>query len=147
MRTAADIETGTQAQASGEYPMHLIGGIAVNTQTHAQRPLAAFSGLRVFALAGIGNPERFYQSLRQHNILLEPVTVGDHGVLSAAHWQALTEKSGAARPLLLTEKDAIKYPASENVWVVPVTADVSDVLWQRCSSVIKKRTGGDFAAE
>ena len=137
--TTSAKDEAIQVNGSGEYPMRLVGGIAVNTSTLEQRPLAAFSGLAVFALAGIGNPERFYQSLRQHKIVLELVPVGDHGVLSAAHWQALTEKNENSRPLLLTEKDAIKYPASENVWMVPVSADVSDELWRQCSSSLMQQ--------
>lgn len=136
--TAAENDAGTQGEGAGEYCMRLIGGLAVNTKTREQRALAAFADSPIYALAGIGNPERFYQTLRSHGIALEPLPVGDHGVLSDAHWQALTEKSATARPLLLTEKDAIKYSTSENVWTVPVSADVSDALWHQCSLAIKK---------
>ena len=123
-----------QIDDSSEYRMHLIGGIAVNTKTHERRALATFASTKVFALAGIGNPERFYQSLRQHGIMLEAVPVGDHGLLSDAHWQALSANSADQRPLLLTEKDTIKYPANENVWTVPVRAEISNELWRRVNS-------------
>ena len=127
----------SQIDDSGEFGMRLIGGIAVNTKTQERRALAAFAGKKVFALAGIGNPERFYQSLRQHGIVLEAVAIGDHGLLSDAHWLTITTNSADQRPLLLTEKDAIKYPASENAWTVPVRAELSAELWQRCCAVIK----------
>ena len=132
----ADANDATQAENAGEYVMHLLGGVAVNTKTQERRALAAFAGMRVFALAGIGNPERFYQSLRHHGIVVAPVHIGDHGILSNAHWQALTENA-APSALLMTEKDAIKYPASANAWVVPITADVSVELWRRCCAGIK----------
>ncbi len=128
----------TCAKDSGEYAMRLLGGIAVNTKTQEQRALAAFANMPVFALAGIGNPERFYQSLRHHGIVVEPICVGDHGILMDAHWQALTAHRATPHALLLTEKDALKYPASENAWAVPVSADVSIELWLRCSAAIKK---------
>ena len=132
----ADANDATQAENAGEYVMHLLGGVAVNTKTQERRALAAFAGMRVFALAGIGNPERFYQSLRHHGIVVAPVHIGDHGILSNAHWQALTENS-ALSALLMTEKDAIKYPARANAWAVPISADVSDELWRRCCAAIK----------
>ena len=119
---------------SGEYGMRLIGGFAVNTKTHERRALSTFANAPAVALAGIGNPERFYQSLCAHGVALEPFPVGDHGLLSAAQWQALTSNSTA---VLMTEKDAIKYPASEHVWAVPVRADLSHELWLRCFAAIK----------
>jgi len=135
--TLAQDATGAQTEHSGEFGMRLIGGVAVNTKTHERRALATFAGTNVFALAGIGNPERFYQSLRSHDILIEPVPVGDHGVLSQAHWHALSANSATPRAVLMTEKDAIKYPASENAWMVPVFAELSDELWLRCLAVLK----------
>ena len=136
--TAADATDVTQAENTGEYVMRLLGGVAVNTKTQERRALATFAGLRVFALAGIGHPERFYQSLRQYGIVVTPVPIGDHGILSDANWQALSENNVTPSTLLLTEKDAIKYRASENAWAVPINADVSVELWRRCYAAIKK---------
>ena len=123
---------------SGEYDMRLLGSVAVNTKTQERRALAAFADAPVYALAGIGNPERFYQSLRHQGIAIEPVPIGDHGLLSDAQWQVLTENTLTRRTLLMTEKDAIKYPASENAWTVPVSAELSAALWLRCCAAIKK---------
>lgn len=136
--TLAEDAASAQTEHSGEFGMRLIGGVAVNTKTHERRALATFAATNVYALAGIGNPERFYQSLRRHDILIEPVSVGDHGLLSDAQWQVLTENTSTRRTLLMTEKDAIKYPASENAWMVPVSAELSDELWLRCGAAIKK---------
>ena len=132
--TAAAKKDNAEAEYAGEYAMRLIGGFAVNTKTHERRALATFANAPVLALAGIGNPERFYQSLRQHGIVIEAVAVGDHGLLPDAHWQALIETPGA---VLMTEKDAIKYPANENVWAVPVRAELSAELWLKCASFLK----------
>ena len=136
--TKADDAPDTGSDNSGEYGMRLLGGVAVNTKTQERRVLAAFADAPVVALAGIGNPERFYQSLRHQGIALEPVPVGDHGLLSDAQWQVLTENTLTRHTLLMTEKDAIKYPASENAWMVPVRADLSAELWLRCCAEIRK---------
>ncbi len=79
--------------------------------------LDRFAGCKVWALAGIGHPERFLDTLRQAGI--EPVTVAvpDHGVTDLAR---LREK--ADWPILMTEKDAVKYPHCEDrsTWYLPV---------------------------
>ena len=135
--TATDESDCAHVESSGEYRMRLLGGYAVNTKTREQRALATFTGMPIYALAGIGNPERFYQSLRQQGITPKPVSVGDHGILSNARWQSLTTLSAMPSALLLTEKDAIKYPANENAWAVPVSAELSTELWVRCFAAIK----------
>lgn len=79
--------------------------------------LEAFRGRTVWAVAGIGNPERFYAVLAERGIEAEPVPVSDHGVVSL---EALAARR--AQPILMTEKDAVKYPAPVTVdaWYVPV---------------------------
>jgi tetraacyldisaccharide 4'-kinase len=110
---------------TGEFLMHLNGEFAVNTSTRAQKPLSEFSAVQ--ALAGIGNPERFYQSLRQRGLSVTAVPIGDHAQLCENAWQ----KVCAGLPLLMTEKDALKYPAHANAWSVPVSAEIDALLWER----------------
>ncbi len=85
-------------------------------------PLAHFSGQRVWAVAGIGNPQRFYDSLRNAGIEPMPVEIPDHG---RTDLQALSRES--AQPILMTEKDAVKYQPESNIdaWYLPVRARLS----------------------
>jgi tetraacyldisaccharide 4'-kinase len=122
----------------GEFAMTLIGDLAVNSKTGEQRALAAFRGAQVYALAGIGNPQRFYQSLSAHGIDVQPVPLGDHGVLSTAIWQRLTAANSTI-PLLMTEKDAVKYAAHESCWVIPISAQIDATLWQKCRAKTDSR--------
>jgi tetraacyldisaccharide 4'-kinase len=86
------------------------------------RALAAFAGHRVHALAGIGNPARFFNTLRAGR--LEPIEhpFPDHHRYIA---QDLRFDDGLA--LIMTEKDAVKCQAfaPENCWYLPVTATFS----------------------
>ncbi|MDH3977119.1 MAG: tetraacyldisaccharide 4'-kinase [Gammaproteobacteria bacterium] len=79
--------------------------------------LDSFCGRKVWAVAGIGNPDRFYQLLRQSGMKVFPVPVSDHGSVDL---QRLREEENW--PVLMTEKDAVKYPATHvtDVWWVPV---------------------------
>jgi tetraacyldisaccharide 4'-kinase len=83
-------------------------------------PLAAFAGVRVKAVAGIGHPARFFRMLTQHGIDVEPRPYPDHHRYSAADLAAW----GSA-PVLMTEKDAVKcrrLDPAPNLWMVPVRA-------------------------
>jgi tetraacyldisaccharide 4'-kinase len=94
----------------------LAGGDA---SAEAFRPLSAFAGQRVHAVAGIGDPRRFFAMLRAAGI--EPVEhpFPDHHALSV---DDLAFGDGA--PVLMTAKDAVKCRASADprLWEVPVSA-------------------------
>ena len=91
----------------------------------ARRPLAAFAGQPdVAAAAGIGNPERFFTTLRTQGIALAAtLPLPDHHDYARSPFQALT-----AQTILVTSKDAIKCAALRDarLWEVPVRAGFSD---------------------
>lgn len=99
----------------------LTGDAAVHLSTGEARALSSFSGARVWAVAGIGNPQRFYAQLQAAGIDPVPVPVPDHGRTDLV---ALARKDD--RPVLMTEKDAVKYRRSEHpsAWYVPVRVDM-----------------------
>jgi tetraacyldisaccharide 4'-kinase len=89
----------------------------------APQPLAAWRGRRVHAVAGIGNPARFFRDLRAHGLEVEEHAFPDHHALRAAELEF-----GDQLPVLMTEKDAVKCScfAAARLWCVPVTAQFSD---------------------
>lgn len=89
-----------------------------------KRGAADFSGQRLHALAGIGNPERFFMSLRQLGLKLESTrALPDHHAFSAEDLRVPT-----GEVLLLTEKDAVKCAAlaPADAWVLPVEACIDE---------------------
>lgn len=89
-------------------------------------PAAALHGQPLVALAGIGDPERFFSSLRELDLTFTARPFPDHHAYTLADLQA---PPGAA--LLLTEKDAVKcapllqaHPEqlTAPMWVLPVDA-------------------------
>jgi tetraacyldisaccharide 4'-kinase len=84
-----------------------------------QRPLAAFAGQRVHAVAGIGDPRRFFAMLRAAG--LDPVehAFPDHHAFSPGEL-----RFGDDAPVLMTSKDAVKCGAMADprLWEVPVLA-------------------------
>ncbi|MGR3913753.1 MAG: tetraacyldisaccharide 4'-kinase [Gammaproteobacteria bacterium] len=91
----------------------------------ATRALGDFAGMRAHAVAGIGNPGRFFRQLRAHGIDVVQHAFPDH------HHFAAADLAFAARgdTLLLTEKDAVKCApiiaagaARGAYWAVPLIA-------------------------
>lgn len=69
----------------------------------SRRPLAEYSGKPVIAAAAIGNPGRFFSLLREHGVVVEERALPDH-----ARFTPEAAGAGEGRPVLMTEKDAVK---------------------------------------
>ncbi|NKF22473.1 tetraacyldisaccharide 4'-kinase [Solimonas marina] len=84
-----------------------------------RRPLAAWRGQRVHAVAGIGDPTRFFATLRDAGLDVIEHPFADHHAYTAADLAF-----GDARPVLMTEKDAVKCTlfGDGRLWSLPVVA-------------------------
>jgi tetraacyldisaccharide 4'-kinase len=124
----------------GALRMRLEPGSALSVIGGAVQPLDAFAGRSVHAVAGIGNPERFFSMLRAHGIEVAGHPLPDHAQLHAADISFADE-----RPVLMTEKDAVKCAAiaGPHHWYVPVTASFdggeSNVLLDIVTRAIHER--------
>jgi tetraacyldisaccharide 4'-kinase len=123
------------AAAPGEYPMQLRGGEAVALDGGRTQALAGFAGQRVHAVAAIGNPQRFFDSLRGHGIEVIGHAFADHHEFVAAELDF-----GDGLPLLMTDKDAVKCRrfARPHWWRVPVQAQLPDAFY----AALLERLGG-----
>jgi tetraacyldisaccharide 4'-kinase len=102
--------------------MQLEASEVVSLDERSRRPLESFAGERVHAVAGIGNPQRFFSQLRAHGLEVIEHAFPDHHPLTAAQL-AFAD----ALPVLMTEKDAVKSRSFANprLWYVPVTAQLT----------------------
>ena len=96
---------------------HRVDGLA------APQPLEHFRGKQVHAVAGIGNPHRFFRDLRARGIDVIEHPYPDHHPFAAAD---LTFDDELA--VLMTQKDAVRCRdlATPRLWYVPVVARFSD---------------------
>lgn len=85
--------------------------------------LAAFRGRQAHAVAGIGNPQRFFAELRSHGIEVIEHAFPDHHPFTARELRFEDELA-----VLMTEKDAVKCApfADPRLWYVPVSARFSE---------------------
>lgn len=107
----------------GAIRMRLVPVAAVALAGGGRRPLAAFAGRRVRAVAAIGHPQRFFAMLREHGLGLDEHPLPDHAAIPA------TALGGdGAQDILMTEKDAVKCAGGslQHAWYVEVGAQMDD---------------------
>ncbi|QIF93498.1 tetraacyldisaccharide 4'-kinase [Proteus vulgaris] len=106
-----------------EIAMVLAGDIVVNLKTGEKKPVQQIA--KAVAIAGIGHPPRFFNSLREKGIeLISIKAFSDHSDYSAKELQDLTPFN---ETLIMTEKDAVKcqHFAQDNWWYLPVSAELN----------------------
>jgi tetraacyldisaccharide 4'-kinase len=114
--------------------------------------LAQNGGAAVGALAGIGQPERFFGMLRSHGLrLARALPLPDHAALDAPALDLFGDY-----PILMTAKDAVKCAGIDDprIWVVHADPVFSDAHWlddvsrqlQRIASDRNAVAGTDTAA-
>jgi len=109
------------AMAGGMRPFVMrLGGEWLRTLAGNGPPLAlaSLAGRRVHAIAGIGNPQRFFALLAAAGVEVIAHAFPDHH-----RYRAGELEFGDELPLLMTEKDAVKCRpfAAANRWYLPVT--------------------------
>ncbi len=113
--------------SNGSDTMKLVPGTLRNVSDLTQHTdLGAFAGRTVHAVAGIGNPSRFFAMLRHcgyHDVVEHPFP--DHHAYKAKDLQFAKDAV-----VVMTEKDAVKCQtfANECCWFLPVVAEMSEDL-------------------
>jgi len=97
------------------------------------RPVSAFAGRLVHAVAGIGNPQRFFLQLRDNGLDIIEHAFPDHHDYQQHDFVGWNEDC-----IIMTEKDAVKCRALTlpDAWVMTVTADLSGTLESRLETVL-----------
>ena len=106
----------------GEYAMELVAGEAVALVDGHCLSLQCFAGERVHGVAAIGNPQRFFNSLRAAGI-----EVAEHAFADHHRYLSADLDFDDQQPVLMTDKDAVKCRAfaQPHWWRVPVRAQLS----------------------
>ncbi|MGY3265032.1 tetraacyldisaccharide 4'-kinase [Lysobacter sp. HA35] len=119
-------DAGQLDSGFGEWPMRLAIHDAAPMHGRRARPLATFAGQRVHAVAGVGDPSRFFNMLKGRGIAVVPHAFPDHHAYRAADLAF-----NSPLPVLMTEKDAVKCAAfaPEDSYAVPIAAELPEAFW------------------
>jgi len=127
--------TGTAGRAG--YSMRLEGGEFVNltNSSRASNP-GALGSKRVHAVAGIGDPARFFRHLEGLGFEVVPHPFPDHYAYAAADLAF-----GDRLPVVMTEKDAVKCTgfAEPRFWMLPVRAELDAGFGPKLDAMLQER--------
>lgn len=126
----------------GEFPMQLKPADFVNLKTQQLRPISDFIGLAVNAVAGIGNPQRFFELLEKMGLQVKAHIFADHH-----KFEAEDISFNNTFPILMTEKDAVKCIsfATEDCWYLPISAHLSDDFSTKLLTLLSQiKNNGNF---
>lgn len=115
-----------ELSGSGVERFRLTPGLLTRMDGSGTQALSALSGTRVHAVAAIGNPDRFFATLRSHGVDVIEHPMPDHATL---HQSDLVFDDEC--PVIVTEKDAVKcrHIDAGHAWVLPVNAEFASVAW------------------
>jgi tetraacyldisaccharide 4'-kinase len=125
------------ASDSADYTMMLRGKCLVNLCDRGiTRSLNKFLRKPVHAVAGIGNPARFFDRLTAGGLQIQAHAFPDHHRFTKADIDF-----GDRRPVLMTEKDAVKCRgfARPHHWYLPVSAVLSECFAQQVLGKLRSR--------
>jgi len=113
-------------------------GQAVNLMSGERRRLDAFQGAGVHAVAGIGNPQAFFDELRAAGVSATGHPLADH-----ASFDAAAPPFPAGATVLMTEKDAVKCRgyAQPGWWFVELDVAIERRTAGELLALILERTG------
>jgi len=132
---------GVKGLPAAAVRMRLEATFAIQPKHRTAKALREFAGHSVHAIAAIGNPQRFFDMLRSRAIEVVPHPLPDHARLRAEDIFFADD-----RPVLMTEKDAVKCAeiAGPQHWYVPVRAvfpaDEAAILLGIVMNCIERRT-------
>ena len=117
--------------------MSLDSADPVNLRTGESLPMEDFVVRKPFchAVAGIGNPERFFSGLEIMGLRIERHAFADHHPFSRADFDMVGEQ-----PVLMTEKDAVKCTAlaGDDWWYLPVAARLPTVFTESILDIVER---------
>jgi tetraacyldisaccharide 4'-kinase len=89
----------------------------------------------IYAVAAIGNPQRFFDDLLKQGIAGKCIGLADHATFTPEFFSSIHAKC-----ILITEKDAVKCRLinDERIWVVPMNLEIPNTLAKWLESILQR---------
>lgn len=96
----------------------------------AQRPLDFFAGQTIHAVAGIGDPKKFFDTLNNLGLTFKPQIFPDHHPFKKTDFDFLSTLTKSV-PCVMTSKDAVKCSQFEldNCWYLDIRTQLPTALF------------------
>ena len=122
----------------GAFRMDLVGQTLTNLLDQQQQPVSFLRDKPLHVVTGIGNPQRFFQSLKLQGLDFDTRTFPDHHNYTAANLQFDDDS-----PILMTEKDAVKcyHLANRKIWMLPVEAQFDSTFSDALKHLLEEKHG------
>ncbi len=137
---SVDLVVKNDGDIENKWGMTLMPEFMVSLQTKNKVKLADFAANKIHAVAAIGHPQRFFQTLKEAGFDLIIHTFPDHYQYKAEDLQFADNF-----PVVMTEKDAVKcYSfAQPHFWYLAVTAHIGkalpDALLKRLQTIKERK--------
>jgi tetraacyldisaccharide 4'-kinase len=120
--------------------MDVVSGLLQSLDSGQSWRLSQFSGCSVNAVAGIANPDRFFELLEHARIKVLPHRFADHHAFEAGDFSGMD----SGLPVVMTEKDAVKCGGLglHNAWYLSVDAVVPAQWEQELINQVRKCVAG-----
>lgn len=129
------IQNGGQETNYTKHKVELIEISLVNINSGEEKPLNYLNEQEVVAVAGIGNPNRFFESLEKYVTIKSKTVYPDHYVYKIDDFDRIHED----KLVVMTEKDAVKCEvfAKKNWFYLKVEMDIEDSLLSEVEKQIR----------
>lgn len=130
---------------------NIVTGLALDSSApFINSPIQVADGQNVYALTGIGYPDRFFATVRALGFIPIECPLPDHHVFVASDFMPfLRDNHGDNLPIFITEKDAVKVRRLLNapdfaakfaarIWVVPVAAMLNEAATASALAVLQE---------
>lgn len=106
------------------FSMRLVGETFFSLDGKQKKSAAYFKKKKLAAVAGIGNPDRFFGHLRMMSLNFQSQAFPDHHLFCLEDFARFKGKT-----ILMTEKDAVKCQSfAADIWMLPVDAMIEPGL-------------------
>jgi tetraacyldisaccharide 4'-kinase len=126
LKTVDAVVFNGKKNVASEFEMQLVGAKFYNLQNPQLNATSKeFADKKIKAIAAIGNPERFFEHLRNLGLPFTGIGFDDHHAFSLDDLASID-----CEVLIMTEKDAVKCQAFAQAhhWVLPVEANIDPSL-------------------
>ena len=125
---------GIVGNADNQFSMHLVPGEVMPVDPANKLNFPADSPIH--AVAGIGNPQRFFDTCDELGLSFTPHSFADH------HHFTREDIDFGGKPVLMTEKDAVKCDqiADKHHWYLPVDAELGDGFANAIADAVNQKT-------